>query len=212
MISLPGGLLKIASSEYSGEDMNPKSKLNRNILGFAGLCLAASFATGCGKKKDETESTAAAKVDDTPQPSDETNKPTADLPTLVEVDPASATAASEQDIDGLALESVELDANIKTALEGGKIMAHGKEFSAETYCNEDTTLNPGELEVFSVSNNAKQLVYLCAGSLDGVENVVTVFEEGKEPVVAKVMPPDSSHRVEDDKLLATVKELLKSRK
>lgn len=176
-----------------------------------GVALSATLA--CGSKKNEDRPAANTEASSRPSTPATETEPEATAQETAKPEPVGidAAAAPPQDLSAITLEDAEYGTDVEKALEAEVVLAHGVEYPAAKYCNDDTTSNPGDLEVYSVSNNAKLLVYLCPGSLDGVPNVVSVFEEGKEPLTKTVTPAESTHRIEQDVLLATVKELLESR-
>ncbi|MDZ4084559.1 MAG: hypothetical protein U1E10_16560, partial [Bdellovibrionales bacterium] len=67
-------------------------------------------------------------------------------------------------------------------LEKGRISVFGKTYKAAEHCNEDTNLNPGELRVYTVKDNANVVVTWCPGSLDGASNWITIYQRGKKPI------------------------------
>jgi len=150
------------------------------------LAALASGLLGCKGKKENP-----------PTPTDTTEVKT-------HSDGAAKPAAPKE----VQIEAVEADNALRSRLADSTIVILGAKFQATPYCNEDTIANPDSLEVFSVSTSDEMRVFLCPGSLDGVTNVVTLFSLGKEPRTKSVEPLESSNRIEDAVLLATVKELL----
>ncbi len=107
---------------------------------------------------------------------------------------------------GIPLKKVSTTAII-AKMESNKIIVFDKEWSAMTYCNEDTVLNPEMLEAYSFRNNDYELVLLCPGSLDGVVNTVSVFSRSLPPLTKRVPPLSSSSRISDDVIAKTIQEL-----
>ena len=187
------------------------------------FCALGMSVSACGKKEEKTETkpaTAAAKADSeatakTPTAPIEAAKPTVPEP-AVDPDeaPADEAPADEAPADEapaanakLELSSKSMGKDFETSLGNGTITALGTEYPAKDLCNESTIMNPDTVEVFE-TGSPDQLVVLCAGSLDGETNVVTLFEKDKKPRTESVSPPESSHRVEDETLKTTVQALL----
>ena len=185
--------------------MKSHMKLSLSLLCALGMSVAA-----CGKKEEKAETkpaTPAVNADPaatavkTPTAPIEAAKPVTPEPAVAPVDDAPVANAK------LELSSKAMGKEFETSLGDGTITAFGTEFPAKDLCNESTILNPDTVEVFE-TGSPDQLVVLCPGSLDGETNVVTLFEKDKKPRTESVSPPESSHRVEDDKLMTTVQALL----
>jgi hypothetical protein len=177
------------------------------------FCALGMSVSACGKKEEKTETkpaTAAAKADSeatakTPTAPIEAAKPATPEP-AVDPDEAPADEAPAANAK-LELSSKSMGKDFETSLGNGTITAFGTEYPAKDLCNESTIMNPDTVEVFE-TGSPDQLVVLCAGSLDGETNVVTLFEKDKKPRTESVSPPESSHRVEDKTLKTTVQALL----
>ena len=116
-----------------------------------------------------------------------------------------ADAKSPQDVKITKVDN----AAVMKSLENGKLKVLGKQWDAAKFCNEDTTSNPDTVEVYSLKGQGFETVVLCPGTLDGVENVVTVFSKTEKPKTKKVAPLESSSRITDDVLKKTIEELIK---
>ncbi len=178
------------------------------------FCALGMSVSACGKKEEKTE-TKPAKADSeatakTPTAPIEAAKPATPEP-AVDPDEAPADEAPADEAPAanakLELSSKSMGKDFETSLGNGTITAFGTEYPAKDLCNESTIMNPDTVEVFE-TGSPDQLVVLCAGSLDGETNVVTLFEKDKKPRTESVSPPESSHRVEDKTLKTTVQALL----
>lgn len=88
-----------------------------------------------------------------------------------------------------------------------KVLAFGKEWDAKKYCNEETVANPEMIEVYSLKHSAYDLAILCPGTLDGDENVVSVFSKSELPKTLKVKPRDGKSRISDQTLRRVIRTL-----
>lgn len=91
----------------------------------------------------------------------------------------------------------------------GKLIVNAKEWDAGKYCNEQSIANPEQIELYKLLQKKNDFVVLCTGTLDGEENVVTLFPSKGLPKSRRVKPKSSSHRISDEVLRTTIRELLK---
>jgi len=108
-----------------------------------------------------------------------------------------------------ALKKINDTTTIISLFDKNKIVAGGKEWDALKYCNEETISNPDQLEAFSLNDQEDELVILCSGTLDGEENVVSIFSKKGSPKTKRLRPVKSSSRISDKTLIKAVEELLK---
>ncbi|MES2963480.1 MAG: hypothetical protein V4760_06290 [Bdellovibrionota bacterium] len=103
-------------------------------------------------------------------------------------------------VTSMASAQVQLTADPKVAGEVAKVLKgvsfYGTTFLADVHCNTSTIENPDQLEVFQVKGK-EMTVVLCKGTLDGEENVITLFTKARAPAITKLRPPSSSARVTD---------------
>lgn len=86
---------------------------------------------------------------------------------------------------------------IATVLKG--VTFYGTTFLPEAHCNTATVENPDQLQVLQVKGKDMTVV-VCPGTLDGEENVVTIFSKSLPPQASKVKPPPSSSRVSEEQI------------
>lgn len=76
---------------------------------------------------------------------------------------------------------------------------YGTTFLPDAHCNTATVENPDQVEVIQVKGKEITVV-LCPGTLDGEENLITVFSKALPPQTTKVKPATSSSRVTDEQI------------
>jgi hypothetical protein len=91
----------------------------------------------------------------------------------------------------------------------GKLIVNGKEWDARKYCNEQSIANPEQIELYQLLRKKTAFVVLCTGTLDGEENVVTLFPAKGWPKSSRVKSEKSKSRVSDDVLRKTIRGLIK---
>ena len=90
----------------------------------------------------------------------------------------------------------------------GKLVVNGKEWDAKKYCNEQSIVNPEQIELYQLLQKTTAYVVLCTGTLDGEENVVTLFPAKGWPKSRRVKPANSKSRISDDVLRKTIRGLI----
>lgn len=123
---------------------------------------------------------------------------------------AKVAALSKAELEGLKLVREKLSTKQYRALNNEKVGVFGKEYPAKPLCPEETDIQPGSVEIYSVAGHSGFRVILCTDSLDGIPNVVTALTQDGRRQSKSVAPKRSSYRIEDPKLVSTAKALLRS--
>lgn len=118
-------------------------------------------------------------------------------------------ALSDRELRRLKMVREKLSMDQHVALQKETLRVFGRGYSAKPFCPE-TVVEPSSVEIYSVAGHGAFRIVLCTGSLDGELNVVTVFTRDGRTLSEVVEPKRSSSRIEDPKLRATAKTLLKA--
>lgn len=97
---------------------------------------------------------------------------------------------------------------VTSTLSTGKLTVIGKEYDAKLYCNEQSLSNPEQIQVYALNGRLDRVLVLCTGSLDGEQNIATIFYPDRDPVKKELNPPKNSSRVTDRQLQDTFKKLV----
>lgn len=110
---------------------------------------------------------------------------------------ASATATTTPPTQSPLTPDPKISADIVRALKG--VTIYGSTFLPESHCNTATIENPDQLEVFQLKGKDVTLV-LCPGTLDGEDNLVTIFSKVHPPQTTKLKPPMGSAHVSEQQI------------